>query len=321
MVAVPASGQNTHMILIGGLGGDPEYTESFHTWVSRFADAAMEDYGVPADRITYLAERTDLDPTRVSHRSTLENIRDAFANVGSSMAPNDHLVVFLAGHGTFRDNTSRFNIPGPDLTPTDLAGLVAPLGTRQVTVINVATASGPFVEALSGPNRTIITATRSGRELNQTRFGLHFVDAFAGDGADLDKDGRVSMYEAYVYAQTEVGREYENDQQILTEHSLLDDNGDGEGSFEVAVSPGAEGDGTKAAQQFLTSDSQALGVQAATPELRQLLSEKAELDVQIAQLRSVKAQLDPTDYENQLEDRLVSLALKTREIRAAGGGS
>ena len=205
--------QNTHILLISGLGGDPEYTDAFHSWLSRFADAATEKHGIPPERITYLGEKTDLDPTRIRARSTGDNIRAAFVEITASMAPADEVVVLLAGHGTFSDGTARFNIPGPDLTPDEWSGLLAGLGDRRVTFVNTASASGPFVEALSGPNRTIITATRTGRERNMTRFGLHFVDAFADDGADADKDSRISMLEAFGYALREVQREreYEGD--------------------------------------------------------------------------------------------------------------
>ncbi len=308
--------QNTHVLLISGLGGDPEYTEAFHGWLSRFADAATEKYGVPAERITYLGEKTDLDPTRIRARSTGDNIREAFVQLGESMAPSDDLVVLLAGHGTFRDGTARFNIPGPDLTPEDWSGMLAGLGDHRVTFVNTASASGPFIEALSGPNRTIITATRSGRERNLTRFGLHFVDAFADDGADVDRDARISMFEAFGYALREVEREYEGDNQLLTEHAMLDDNGDGEGSRET---DGLEGDGTLARTVFLTSVGGAAGDAAVSPALQALYDEKAAIEARIAELRRVKAQLPLERYEDELEALLIELALKNREIRAAGG--
>ena len=50
--------QNTHILLISGLGGDPEYTDAFHGWLSRFADAATEKYGVPP-RADHLPGRED----------------------------------------------------------------------------------------------------------------------------------------------------------------------------------------------------------------------------------------------------------------------
>ena len=317
LLPTPTHAQNTHILLISGLGGDPAYTEAFHGWLSRFADAATEKYGVPPERITYLGEKTDLDPTRIRARSTADNIRAAFAEIVAAMAPADDLVMLLAGHGTFRNGTARFNIPGPDLTPADMGALLEGLGDRRVTFVNTASASGPFVEALSGPNRTIIAATRTGRERNATRFGLHFVDAFADDGADADKDSRVSMLEAFSYALREVQRQYESANLLMTEHAVLDDNGDGEGSREV---DDLEGDGALARMVFLTSVGGGAGGGEVTPELRALYEEKAAIEVRIGDLRRVKGQMSQERYEDELEALLVELALKNREIRAAGRG-
>lgn len=317
LLPAAAHAQNTHILMISGLGGDPEFTESFHGWLSRFADAATERYGVPAERIVYLGEDPDLDPTRIRARSTAENIRTAFADLAGAMAPADELVVLLAGHGSFRDGTARFNIPGPDVTPAEMGILLTPLGERRITFVNTASASGPFIEELSGPNRTVITATRSGRERNMPRFGLHFVDAFADDGADVDKDARVSMLEAFSYALREVQREYEGDRRLLTEHAMLDDNGDGEGSRE----PGdLEGDGVLASTVFLTSLGGSGADEAVSAELRALYEEKADIEARIADLRRIKDRMPLERYEDELEALLVDLALKNREIRAAGGG-
>ncbi len=317
LAAPPLAAQNTHILLISGLGGDPEYTEVFHGWLSRFADAATERYGVPPGRITYLAERTDLDPTRIRARSTAANIRAAFAGIAAAMASNDELVVLLAGHGTFTGGEARFNIPGPDLSPGDFDDLLDGLGQRRIALINAATASGPFIEALSAPNRAIVTATRSGRERNLTRFGLHFVDAFADDGADVDKNARISILEAFGYALREVEREYEGRNLILTEHAMLDDNGDGEGSRD----PGADNpDGALAGTIFLGVAAQAsTATGALSPALRALYEEKAAIEAKIADLRRIKSQLPADRYENELEELLVELALKNREIRVAGG--
>ena len=312
----PAPAQNTHILLVSGLGGEPKYTDAFHGWLSRFADAATERYGVPPERITYLGERPEIDPTRIRARSTAGNIRAALAEIVAAMAPEDDLFVLLAGHGTFRDGTARFNLPGPDLTPADMGELLAGLGDRRLTFVNTASASGAFVEALSGPNRTVIAATRSGRERNLTRFGLHFVDAFAGDGADVEKDARVSMLEAFGYAVREVEREYGDGNLLRTEHAVLDDNGDGEGSSEP---DGIEADGAFARTVFLASVRSAGRGPEPTPELRALHREKAAIERRIADLRRMKRGMPRERYENELEELLVELAFKNREIRAAEG--
>jgi len=47
-----------------------------------------------------------------------------------------------------------------------------------------------------------------------------------------------------------------------------------------------------------------------------LYNEKREIETQIQALRNVKDQIEEEDYEAQLEELLVRLALKNREIRA-----
>ena len=107
------------------------------------------------------------------------------------------MFVVLIGHGTFDGRVAKFNLPGPDMTPADFAPLLKSLKSKQVVFVNTASASGPFIEELSAPGRTIVTATRTGAERFATLFGGYFVDALSGDAADADKNRRVSVLEAF----------------------------------------------------------------------------------------------------------------------------
>ena len=140
------------------------------------------------------------------------------------------IFVTLIGHGSFAGGTARFNLPGPDLSAADFNAMLQKLPTKQIVFVNTSSSSGPFVEALSGPGRTIVTATRNGAEQYATLFGGFFVDALTSDAADADKNKRVSVLEAFNYAKAEVARAYEREGLLATEHALLDDNGDKEGS-------------------------------------------------------------------------------------------
>ena len=116
--------------------------------------------------------------------------------------------------------------------------------------VNTASASGPFVEALSGPGRVILAATRTGAEKYATLFGGPFVDAFATEAADTDRNGRVSILEAFDYARKQVAAAYQREGLLQTEHAILDDNGDKQGSME----PGRQAkDGQSAAVLSLGS--------------------------------------------------------------------
>ena len=92
------------------------------------------------------------------------------------------------------------SICGADLSDVELAEWLAPV-KRPVVVINCASASGPFLNRLSGNDRVVVTATKSGHETNFARFGQYLAEAIADPHADLDKDGQVSLLEAFLTAQ------------------------------------------------------------------------------------------------------------------------
>lgn len=311
-----ADAQATHILVITGLGGDTEHSETFKDWADRFIDAAIERHGVPAESVVYLAEKPEGD-ARSHARSTSDNVRQAVAELSARAEPGDHVFMLLIGHGSYAGGESRFNLPGPDLSAADFALLLDQLSEQKVAFINVSSASGGFVEALSGEDRTIITATKTGLERNDAFFGGYFVDAFAQDGADLDKDERVSLLEAFQFARKEVARAYEQDNRLLTEHAVLDDNGDGKGSGD----PGAgQADGALARTMFLASAAHAAARSTDDPVLQRLYEERAASQRRIEELQALRDQMDPERYEARLEELLVSLALKNREIRAREGG-
>jgi hypothetical protein len=199
------------------------------------------------------------------------------------------------------------------MSASDFAEALSAFPTQSIVLVNSASASGPFVAVLSGANRIVVTATKSGSERNETLFARYFVEAFAADGADVDKDERVSVLEAYNYARREVTRYYEERGILLTEHALLDDNGDGVGSGEP--DPEAS-DGAMARTLYLVGLPAAVaGDVPADPELAALYSEKQQLEEEIAALRQRKDEMDAVAYEQQLEELLVELTLTTRAIR------
>ena len=313
--AASAGAQQAHLLVVAGLGGDPTYREQFHAWATTLVEAATTRYDLPPERITYLGEDPELDPERIAGRSTRENIAAAVDALAEGSASGDHVVIVLFGHGS-ESGAPRVNLPGRDLAADDYAGLLDRLAGRRITFVNTASASGPFVESLSGPDRLVMTATRSGREWNASVFGGHFVAAFdaGASEADVNKDGRVSMLEAFTYARLRVAQAYESEGLLLTEHALLDDNGDGTGALEPDP---LEGDGRMARTLFLASGEATASAMAFPddPELRPLYDERAALEARVEDLRGLRGGLDAEQYEQQLQTLLVEIALKSREIR------
>lgn len=306
LVATPAvvCAQSTHLLIVVGLAGDPEHGELFKKWGTTLADTATQKLGVAKDHVTLL---TDAAATR-------DGVVKAFGALAAAEA-DDTVVIVLFGHGTYANKTAKFNLTGPDMTPQDFEPLLARLKSKRVVFVNTASASAPFVEALSGPGRVVVAATRTGGEMFATLFGGPFVEAFSNESADSDHDGKISILEAFDYARKTVAASYQREGLLPTEHAILDDNGDKEGSIE----PGREAkDGQSAAVLAIGSlRQQAL---PADEKVRALYAERSQIERRIEALKLLKSGMDPAKYESELEKLATELALKTRQIRAAEGG-
>ena len=310
-----ARAQQTQLLIISGLGGERQYSDAFYEWSATLADAAQRRHGLKPDQIIYLAEDPARDSTRIKGKSTAVEIRNAIRTIARRTAPGDQVFIVLFGHGSSAGAESKFSMPGADLGTKEFAALLDSLPGRKVAFINTSSASGEFVPALSAKGRTIVTATKTGFEKNEVMFPRFFVRAYAGEGADSDKNGRVSLLEAFDYARTEVARSYEEANKLQTEHALIEDNGDKTGSAKPELK---KGDGATAQGLFLAPELSAAAA-AADPKLAGLYREKRAIEDRITELRRTKDVMPAAEYEAQLEKLLVDLALKSQEIRASGG--
>jgi hypothetical protein len=315
LAAVPAAAQDVHLAVIVGLAGEPEHRELFQRWASTLVDTASGRLGVPRDRIVYLAEQPDQDAKRATGKSTKQEIEAAFGRFAKLANEDDVVFVVLIGHGTFDGKVAKFNVPGPDLTPADFAPLLKSLRSKHVVFVNTASASAPFLAELSGPGRTIVTATRTGAERFATLFGGQFIDALTSDAADADKNRRISVLEAFTAAKLGVARAYEQQGIMLTEHPLLDDSGDKEGS------PDPKPDGKNGRVAAILSLGTAASAEPlpADPQLRALYEERRALERRVEGLKLLKTGMDPVRYAADLEKLLIELATKGRQIRDLEG--
>lgn len=313
---VEAQGR-THAVIVVGLGGTDDYSTRFHQQALALRAALTQRHGIPAENVVYLGEDPELAPDVVDGESTRAQLMQTLGEIAQRATPMDRLLVILIGHGTTNRGEARFNLPGPDLTPSDFATGLIGFPTQTMALVHTGSASGGFVEPLSGPNRIIITATRTDRERNLTEFPQFFVEAMTSDDADLDKDERTSLLEAFQYARAETERYYEEQNELVTEHAVLDDNGDGRGSDDAAI----DGmDGPLAATFQLGGVSGTSGQLPDDPALRALYEQRLEIQGRIEGLRAVRDSLGEDEYLSRMEELLVELALKNREIRALEGG-
>ncbi len=286
------------VIVVVGAEGAPEFGRQFRQWAARWQEAAARgNADVTAIGLTSKPELTDL-----------KLLKETLAACDrASPAP---LWLILIGHGTFDGKTARFNLTGPDVAAEDLAEWLRPI-ERPLAVVNCASCSGPFINALSGPNRVVVSATKSGHEYSFARFGDYLSAAITDPRADLDKDEQTSLLEAFLQAATEVAEFYSGTGRLATEHALLDDNGDRLGTpadwFKgvravKSAKDGAAPDGDQANRWSLV----------AGPHERQLnpvaREQRDKFEQDLAHLRALKPTLPEDDYYRLLEPLLIDLA-------------
>ena len=154
--AETAAAQTVHLAVIVGLAGDPEHAELFQRWASTLVDGATDRLGVARDHIIYLAEQPDKDPKRATGKSTQQEIEKALATLAKITKEDDVVFIVMIGHGTFDGKVAKFNLPGPDMSPANFEPLLKSLPSKHIVFVNTASSSGPFLEELAGPGRTIV---------------------------------------------------------------------------------------------------------------------------------------------------------------------
>ena len=307
----------TRALIVTGLGAEPKYQQQFRSLGGRLSAALSTRYGIPEANISWLGEDSTNASKMYRGRSTSQNIMRELDRLGASARQNDQVLIVLIGHGSGQGEESKFNIPGPDITAKDLNVALSRFAAQRVAFLDLTTASGDALPITSLPNRIVVTATKSAYERNESQFARFFVEALDKDGAaDVDKDGRVSLLEAYRYAAQETRKSYENDERLLTEHSQLDDDGNGKGSD--LPDGRAAGDGLLSRRFFLDAGTGARQA-SADPRVNKLYADKFAVEDQIDALKQKKASMKEEAYYTELEGLLVSLAKLQREIRQLEG--
>ena len=284
----------TFYLTISGLGGEPDYDQRFKMWAEDI-DSSLKKAGGDTRVITLEA------PTR-------DKIRTQFAEITKDAKPADALVLMLIGHGSFDGVDYKFNIPGPDITGTELASLLDRIPATRQLVVNMTSSSGGSIEFLRRPNRVVISATKTGTEKNATVFARYWAEALRDPAADTDKNDSVSALEAFHYAERKTAEFFETNKRLATEHAVLEDTGKGEGERD----PKQENGEGRLAAAFPVVRLGANAAAARDPVKRPLLERKEQIEQAIDQLKYEKAAMPADEYKKQLTTLLIELA-KTQE--------
>ena len=284
------------LIVVVGASGKPEYRDEFNEWATQWESLAKRQRW-PLEMI-----RSDPD-LEATPKSRLEAAINRFSS-------NPRIWIVLLGHGTYSAGKAKFNLPGPDITSKEMAAWLKDV-SGQVIAINCSSSSSPFISDLGAAGRIVVTATRSGNEVNFSRFGRFIANAVNDLSVDIDHDKEVSLLEAFLAATAQTERFYEEDARLTTEHALLDDNGDRAGisaDFYRGIRPvkkpanGGQIDGSNAARVILmTSPDNPVF----SEELNQ---ERLKIESQIDSLRNSRPTMIESEYLNRLEKLMLLMS-------------
>jgi len=273
----------TYILTVAGLGGEPDYDQRFTLWAND-TDKILRGAGL-TDRVVETLKGAD---------STKAKMEASLNRISSQAKQQDAFVLMMIGHGTFDGQEYKFNLPGPDISGTELAGLLNKIPAGRQLIVDMTSCSGGISAMLKKDNRTVITATKSGTEKNATVFARYWVDALRDNAADTDKNETISALEAFQYAERKTSQFYSEQKRLATEHPQIDDQ-------------------QRAASFALLKFGQAAQV-ANDPAKKDLLTKRDDVENKIDALKYNKSLMSLEDYRKQLTQLMVDLAKVQAEI-------
>jgi hypothetical protein len=196
----PARKTEVWALLLGGSQGEPVYGRAMSDWLNRAHALLTKEWKVDPSHVLLLAEKHEKVNLPPAEAPTLENVRNAFKKLKDAMKSGDRLIVLMVGHGQTNEPVGKFCLPGPDLDAEELAKMLDALATTNVVLLHFAGGGAEFQQKLGRKGRVIVCASGKLGEGNQVYFAEFFLRAYETKAADENKDGKITLLEAFNWA-------------------------------------------------------------------------------------------------------------------------
>ncbi len=216
MVAQDRLEVETYAVVVSGVGKDPQ-------------DLVARGQ-VLSDLRTYLSEKAFIKPERLTvlapDAATAQEVKKAIDAVARSAREADRFILYYIGQANLAGGSLRFNLPGPDVTQDDWTRWLSGVKAKTQLVVLDCPCAAAAAKALARPGRVVVMpATET--QVYSPRFSMHFVPALARPQSDTNRDGRVSVLEAFTATAREIEQWYRQMKLLPTETPCIEDNGDG----------------------------------------------------------------------------------------------
>ena len=296
LVVLCSEQADTRALVIAGLGGNVEFNTSFGEHSETIA-TALRTRTSEAEHVTYLV---DSEATRESFIKAIDTVVTDVNEMAESDDAIDTFVLVMVGHGNVNRQGWQFNVSGPDISVADIVAALAPLNVEREVIVASASASGDLLKPLIQAGRTVVTATKSGGELNAVRFTQYFAEAMSSDDADIDRNELLTVEEAFTFANNATQEYYSEQKLLASEHARFASTDD------VSTTIATLGALKKAKNN---------------PKVAALLEERVELEKSFYAVKASKAELETDKYYRELEAVLVEIATLQQTIDSAIGAA
>lgn len=206
----------TKVLIVQGLSTDQTQRDRYEKMGKAFEEA-VKKCTQEVLRLTAGAA----DPSQESRKDTLLK---KWAEMHRNCGPEDQVVMVYIGFARWDDNQFWFNLPGPDLSASELAKMTPSAKAGCVTMILGCPQAGRAIKAFSGKQRIVMAATDEAGERQDPVF-VEVMSALL-----LKEGGSISWRSVFEGTVKGVEHWFKQAGLIQTEHAMLDDNGDGKGS-------------------------------------------------------------------------------------------
>ena len=226
-----------YAIIVSGASNDSQHYKWFLN-STNMAYNLLINNGYLDENIFYLFENSK--EQHVDFEAKIKGFKKVVNDIQKITNKTDTILLFLIGHGSYLGVNSYYALNDYNLSDAEMAEMFKPIKRAKIIFVFSPCNSGGFIDDLSAENTIIITSTQKD-EVNRAAFIEPLLASFNGTG-DSNSDGKVSFAEAFNYASKNVADQYiDNNWGKLTEHALIDGNGDKIG-HEAPFSNMAEGD-------------------------------------------------------------------------------
>lgn len=218
------SSSRTYALIVGGEPTPEEkpYADKFFEDCALFYNTLTKNYKVPKENVDVLiynpgskTDSYDMDgdyESDIKGYATTSTIKDCIKGFSERMQPNDHLIIYIASHGAYNTDATKgtgLYIGSWDyMYASDLLQYLTPVINKKIntTVIVDACYSAGFVRLLNVDNCVAIASAESMslRIDPLSYFSKYINEAFKSKSADTNRDGIITIDEAFQYTNDKV---------------------------------------------------------------------------------------------------------------------